>query len=117
MEDTSRSRYQQRIEGAVYSGECAVCSAILRPKRTSEYKQEWFCHLCGGARHFCEDPECFFLLEVFYSKCEGGDHRKLLMILTEEDDPEADEEWLVADDDDGGVESSWRLHPNRPQFR
>jgi len=108
--------YQKRTE-PVYNGQCNVCWSIIKPKTTSEGKQEWFCHMCGGARRFCEDPECFCLLEVFYSKCEEGNHHRVIVPWASETEI-TEEDWLAAsEDDDGGVESSWRLHPNRPQFR
>lgn len=112
MSTDTGERYQKRTE-PVYSGECSVCGSIIRPKTTTNGKQEWFCHLCGGARHFCEHPECFMLHEVFYSKCEGDSHRRLLVIWEEiSADPEDDDGWLAED-----TQLVWRLDPNGPVYR
>lgn len=107
--------YQKRTE-PVFEGECSVCGCIIKPKTTSKGNHELFCHMCGGARHFCEHPECFFLHEVFYSRCEGENHRRLLVSWCETEITE--EDWLAAtEDDDGGVENQFRLNPNHPVFQ
>lgn len=95
---TDRATYQTRGE-TVYAGECSVCGFMIRPKTTSGGKQEWFCHMCGGARHFCKHPQCFFLHELFYSECEGDTHKKVPTVWgTTLEQARADEEaWLQAD--------------------
>ena len=114
--------YQKRPD-PVYYGECAVCHSIVSPKSTSLGKQEWFCHMCGGARHFCEHPECFSLHEVFYSKCEGDSHKKLLVMWVVPGPEEVGEwrevgEWPTTDtEEDIGTLNPWRLDPNGPVYR
>ena len=53
------------------------------------------------------------LHEVFYSKCEGDSHRRLLVIWEEiSADPEDDDGWLAED-----TQLVWRLDPNGPVYR
>lgn len=77
---SDHATYQTRIDSeSVFYGECHVCGEIISVKKGTR-NVEWFCHMCGGARHFCEDPQCYHLLEVFYSRCENEDHKRIEII-------------------------------------
>ena len=58
-------------------GVCFECYSTVFPKTGENGTLEYFCSDCASSRRFCVHPECFFLIETFYSDCGCPKHYKV----------------------------------------